>query len=67
MELNDKQLETVRCDIENNINTYGNLFHLYFILFQKQHLARFTGFGKHFYVYAMNNRKTYGKRKFIGI
>ena len=57
--MNDKQLETVRCDIENNLNTvWRSISFIFYFIPKATPRARFTGFGKHFYVSdAMNNRK----------
>ena len=57
--ISDKQLEGVRNDIKNNLDTvwYTISFIFYFIP-KATPRARLAGFGKHFYVSdAMNNRK----------
>lgn len=57
--ISDKQLEGIRTDIQNNLDTvwYTISFIFYFIP-KATPRARLAGFGKHFYVSdAMNNRK----------
>ena len=57
--LNNKQLETLRYDIENNLQTkWKSVSFIFYFIPKATPRARFSGFGKHFYVfYAMNNRK----------
>ncbi len=57
--LSDRQLTDLRCNIQNNLDTVWkhNSFIFYFIP-KATPRARYTGFGKHFYVSdAMNNQK----------
>ena len=58
-EISNKQLEGVRQDIENNLNTKWKQISFFFYFIPKATpRARLAGFGKHFYVSdAMNNRK----------
>lgn len=55
----DKQLDCIRNDIENNLNTHWKTISFIFYFIPKATpRARLSGFGKHFYVAdAMNNRK----------
>ena len=57
--INDRQLENVRKDIENNLNTkWKSISFIFYFIPKATPRARYTGFGKHFYVSdAMNNRK----------
>lgn len=57
--LNNKQLETLRYDIENNLQTkWKSVSFIFYFIPKATPRARFSGFGKHFYVSdAMNNRK----------
>ena len=57
--INDKQLDTLREDIENNLNTvWKSISFVFYFIPKATPRARFTGFGKHFYVSdALNNRK----------
>lgn len=57
--LSDKQLGGVRKDIENNLNTkWKSISFIFYFIPKATPRARFSGFGKHFYVSdAMNNRK----------
>lgn len=57
--LSDKQLGGVRQDIENNLNTkWKSIGFIFYFIPKATPRARFSGFGKHFYVSdAMNNRK----------
>lgn len=58
--ISDKQLEGVRNDIENNLNTvWKQISFIFFFIPKATPRARLAGFGrKHFYVSdAMNNRK----------
>ena len=55
----DKQLESIRSDIENNLNTqWKTISFIFYFIPKATPRARLSGFGKHFYVAdAMNNRK----------
>jgi Holliday junction resolvase RusA-like endonuclease len=57
--ISDKQLDNVRKDIENNLNTkWKSISFIFYFIPKATPRARYTGFGKHFYVSdAMNNRK----------
>ena len=57
--LNNKQLEALRYDIENNLQTkWKSVSFIFYFIPKATPRARFSGFGKHFYVSdAMNNRK----------
>lgn len=57
--MNENQLCNLRTDIENNINTiWKSVSFIFYFIPKATPRARFTGFGKHFYVSdAMNNRK----------
>ena len=57
--ISDKQLEGVRNDIENNLNTkWKTISFIFYFIPKATPRARLAGFGKHFYVSdAMNNRK----------
>ena len=58
-DLNDKQLITLREGIEKNKNTeWKQVSFIFYFIPKATPRARFTGFGKHFYVSdAMNNRR----------
>ena len=58
-DLNDKQLITLREDIEKNKNIeWKQVSFIFYFIPKATPRARFTGFGKHFYVSdAMNNRR----------
>ena len=58
-DINERQLDTLREDIENNLNTiWKSISFVFYFIPKATPRARFTGFGKHFYVSdAMNNRK----------
>lgn len=58
-QLNDKQLNTLRDDIQNNLDTkWKQVSFIFYFIPKATPRARFSGFGKHFYVSdAMNNRK----------
>lgn len=55
----DKQLNGIRDDIENNLNTeWKSISFIFYFIPKATPRARLSGFGKHFYVAdAMNNRK----------
>ena len=57
--ISDKQLGGVRQDIEKNLNTkWKSISFIFYFIPKATPRARFSGFGKHFYVSdAMNNRK----------
>lgn len=57
--INDKQLEGIRHDIENNLETkWKSISFVFYFIPKATPRARLSGFGKHFYVSdAMNNRK----------
>ena len=57
--MNENQLCNLRTDIENNISTiWKSVSFIFYFIPKATPRARFTGFGKHFYVSdAMNNRK----------
>lgn len=57
--INDRQLEGIRNDIENNLNTkWKSISFIFYFIPKATPRARLSGFGKHFYVAdAMNNRK----------
>ena len=57
--INEKQLQTLREDISNNLSTkWKSISFIFYFIPKATPRARFSGFGKHFYVSdAMNNRK----------
>lgn len=58
-DISDRQLNTLRSDIENNLETkWKTISFIFYFIPKATPRARLSGFGKHFYVSdAMNNRK----------